>query len=281
MVRSPRVARERSMSTVVADYWKTQFPDAPLITAYWGGRGSELGDADYFPPYSRRTRPLQLVNGRAPRLSGLPVAVGYHWTLTYRSRGRRLSLDDRRRFPTHGPTMPSHARRMLYLRTRLAGGGAPLHVPGIRGRSVVERGRVRAARPPRCELIQVDQVVGGNFPFALREIRSARRGRGTDVFAEARTMSRPAGRSNPIRSCVSRSRTSGSPSVGIQDYRDCERPRMGVGVLHYLITNSCRPFQSNRAGTTPRWRLLPGQRQIPHMGRRSAPAAGPCSTGVR
>jgi len=42
------MARRAVAHRSVATDWKKQFPDAPLITAYWGWENRELGDADYF-----------------------------------------------------------------------------------------------------------------------------------------------------------------------------------------------------------------------------------------
>ncbi|MBM3890938.1 MAG: hypothetical protein FJ388_17645, partial [Verrucomicrobia bacterium] len=107
MVRFGRewLANPERIEKWLADYWKKHFPDAPLITAYWGWE--KVGNwvtPDYFPVFPSDTQFTNLVAWtRALGCHAFPWPSGYHWTLMYRKQDDgNFYWDDRKRFDEIG-----------------------------------------------------------------------------------------------------------------------------------------------------------------------------------
>lgn len=262
----------------MAEFYHKQFPGVPLIAAFWGWEkhGSWV-TPDYFPVFPGDEEFKQLVARlRAHGAHAFPWPSGYHWTLTYRKQtDGRFEWDDRSRFAAIARPHAVQTRAgQLYLRTPswLAGGdttclcgGDPwthrwwnddICVP------LAERG---------CELIQVDQVVGGNFPPCYDPAHPHAPGPGrwqTDAFAQQlKTMRAAMQRLQPDAVvCFEEPNEWFNHLVGLQDYRDCETPLEWASVFNYLYHEFLPPFQSNpRADDLVAMAHCLVDGQIPHL----------------
>jgi len=280
MVRFGRewLAEPARIEKWLADYWKKNFPDAPLITAYWGWE--KVGNwvtPDYFPVFPSDEQFTNLVaRSRALGCHAFPWPSGYHWTLMYRKQDDgSFYWDDRKRFDEVARPHAVHQRdAKLYIRTPswLAGGDTATLCPGdpwtIRwwnhdiSEPLARRG---------CEMIQVDQVVGGGFPFCYSRRHAHPPGPGlwmTEVFTkQLRTMftaCRKIERDAVV--CVEEPNERFNHLVGIQDYRDCETPHEPASVFNYLYHEFLPTFQSNpHAGDTAMAAYCFANGQIPHL----------------
>jgi len=244
----------------LAEYWKKQFPEMPLITAYWGWEkhGSWV-TPDYFPIFPSDEQFVQLVaNTRKIGCHAFPWPSGYHWTQTYNKRADgSFDWDDRKRFDEVASTHAVHNRDgKLYIRTPswLNGGDTACMCGGdpwtIRWWNedicvpLAKRG---------CEMVQVDQVVGGNWPACYASAHPHPAGRGqwmTEAFAEQLRTMRDAMRKIEPDSvvCFEEPNEWFNQLIGIQDYRDCEAPHEWASVFNYLYHEYLPPFQSNPRG---------------------------------
>ena len=244
----------------MAMFYQKQFPGVPLIAAFWGWeKHGNWVTPDYFPVFPSDEEFKQLVGRlRTKGAHAFPWPSGYHWTLTYQKQGDdRFEWDDRGRFANVARPHAVQTRAgQLYLRTPswLAGGdttclcgGDPwthrwwnedICVP------LAERG---------CELIQVDQVVGGNFPPCYDSAHPHAPGPGrwqTDAFAQQlKTMRAAMQRIQPgAVVCFEEPNEWFNHLVGLQDYRDCEAQLEWASVFNYLYHEFLPPFQSNLRG---------------------------------
>jgi hypothetical protein len=244
----------------LTEYWLKNFPATPLITAYWGWekRGSWV-TPDYFPLFPSDEQFTQLVaKTRKLGCHAFPWPSGYHWTLTYnKCPDGSFEWDDRARFDELARTHAVHNRDgNLYLRvpswlnggnTACLCGGDPwtlrwwnedICVP------LAKRG---------CEMVQIDQVVGGNWPACYAPAHPHPKGRGlwmTERFAEQlRTMRTAMRKVEPDAVvCFEEPNEWFNHLVGLQDYRDCEATREWASVFNYLYHEFLPPFQSNPRG---------------------------------
>lgn len=104
-----------------------------------------------------------------------------------------------------------------------------------------------------CELIQVDQVVGGSFPPCYDPAHPHPPGPGrwqTDAFSrQLKTMLAAMQRIQPgAVVCFEEPNEWFNHLVGLQDYRDCEAPLEWASVFNYLYHEFLPPFQSNIRG---------------------------------
>ncbi|MFA7003500.1 MAG: DUF6259 domain-containing protein [Verrucomicrobiia bacterium] len=280
MVRFGRewLAEPARIEKWLADYWKKNFPDAPLITAYWGWE--KVGywvTPDYFPLFPSDEQFTNLVaRSRALGCHAFPWPSGYHWTLMYRKQDDgSFYWDDRKRFDE---TVRSHAVHQrdgkLYVRTPswLAGGDTATMCPGDPWTIRWWNEDISAPLARRgCEMIQVDQVVGGGFPFCYSRKHAHPPGPGlwmTEVFTkQLRTMfnaCRKIERDAVV--CVEEPNERFNHLVGIQDYRDCETPHEPASVFNYLYHEFLPTFQSNpHAGDTAMAAYCFANGQIPHL----------------
>jgi hypothetical protein len=244
----------------LAEYWQKNFPTMPLITAYWGWeKHASWVTPDYFPLYPSDEQFTQLVaKTRALGCHAFPWPSGYHWTLTYNKRADgSFEWDDRARFDEVARTHAVHNRDgNLYLRvpswlnggnTACLCGGDPWTVRWWNEDICVplaKRG---------CEMVQVDQVVGGNWPSCYSPKHGHPTGRGqwmTEAFAgQLRTMLTAMRAVEPDAVvCFEEPNEWFNHLVGLQDYRDCESPHEWASVFNYLYHEYLPPFQSNPRG---------------------------------
>ena len=244
----------------LTEYWKKQFPEMPLITAYWGWEKiAGWVTPDYFPLFPSDEQFTRLVaNTRKLGCHAFPWPSGYHWTLTYNKRpDGSFEWDDRKRFDEVARPHAVHNRDgNLFLRVPswLNGGNTACMCGGdpwtIRWWNedicvpLAKRG---------CEMIQVDQVVGGNWPACYAPSHPHPTGRGqwmTEAFAgQLRTMLTTMRTVEPDAVvCFEEPNEWFNHLVGLQDYRDCESPHEWASVFNYLYHEYLPPFQSNPRG---------------------------------
>ncbi|MCX7824270.1 MAG: DUF6259 domain-containing protein [Verrucomicrobiae bacterium] len=280
MVRFGRewLANPARIEKWLADYWRKNFPDAPLITAYWGWEkvGSWV-TPDYFPVFPSDEQFTNLVaRTRALGCHAFPWPSGYHWTLTYRKQDDgSFYWDDRKRFDEVArPHAVVERNGKVYARDRswLAGGQTSCMCPGDPWTRRWWNDDISAPLARRgCEMIQVDQVVGGGFPFCYSREHAHPPGPGlwmTEVFRkQLRTMfttCRKIERDAVV--CFEEPNERFNHLVGIQDYRDCEAPREWASVFNYLYHEFLPTFQSNpRSGDTTMMAYCLVNGQMPHM----------------
>lgn len=262
----------------VAEYFRRGFPQAPLITAYWGWeKVDNWVTPDYFPVHPSNAQFADLV-ARTRRLGAhaFPWPSGYHWTRTYdKQPDGSFAWDDRKRFDEVARAHAVHNRDgALYLRPAswLKGGENACLCPGDPW--TIDWWNQQVCAPLArlgCEMIQVDQVVGGNFPPCYHPGHAHPRGPGlwmTEVFErQLRTMLQACRRIEPgAVVCFEEPNERFIQFAGIQDYRDCEAPLPWASVFNYLYHEFLPTFQSNpRAGdqVMNAWCMVNGQ--IPHM----------------
>lgn len=280
MVRFGRewLAEPERIERWMTDYWKKNFPESPLITAYWGWEKIwGWVTPDYFPVFPSDSQFTNLVSHlRAKGCHAFPWPSGYHWSLTYRKQSDgSFFWDDRKRFDEVARAHAIHQRDgKLYLRTPswLAGGDTACMCPGDPWTINWWNNDICVPLAKRgCDMIQVDQVVGGGFPFCYKREHAHPPGPGlwmTDVFnKQLRTMfteCRKVERDSIV--CVEEPNEQFNHLVGIQDYRDCEAPREWASVFNYLYHEFLPTFQSNPRGEdTVMTAYCLANGQIPHM----------------
>ena len=280
MVRFSRewLAEPARIERWMAEYWQKKFPAAPLIMAFWGWE--KIGNwvtPDYFPLYPNDAQFTQLVaHVRAAGAHAFPWPSGYHWTLTYQKRSDgSFEWDDRKHFDEVARTHAIQTRDgKLYLRTPswLRGGDTTCMCGGDPWtlRWWNEDICVPLARRG-CEMIQVDQVVGGGYPACFDRAHPHPAGPGlwqTENFTrQLQTMYATLKKIEPDAVvCFEEPNERFNHLVGIQDYRDCEAPHEWASVFNYLYHEFLPPFQSNPRGSdllTLAHCLVDGQ--LPHM----------------
>ncbi len=280
MVRFGRewLAQPARIEKWLGDYWKKEFLDAPLITAYWGWEKVENWvTPDYFPAFPSDEQFTNLVaRTRALGCHAFPWPSGYHWTLMYRKQDDgSFYWDDRKRFDEVArPHAVCQRDGKLYVRTPswLAGGDTATMCPGDLWTVRWWNEDISAPLARRgCEMIQVDQVVGGGFPFCYNRQHAHPPGPGlwmTEVFTkQLRTMfsaCRKIERDAIV--CVEEPNERFNHLVGIQDYRDCETSHEPASVFNYLYHEFLPTFQSNpHAGDTAMAAYCFANGQIPHL----------------
>ncbi len=244
----------------LTEFWQKHFPKTPLITAYWGWekRGSWV-TPDYFPVYPSDEQFTRLVaRTRELGCHAFPWPSGYHWTLTYKKqKDGSFEWDDRARFDELARKHAVHNRDgALYTRapswlgggsTACMCGGAPwtrcwwnedICVP------LVRRG---------CEMIQVDQVVGANWPACYADWHGHPKGRGlwmTEAFTKQLAGMREAMRKIEPDAvvCIEEPNEWFNHLMGLQDYRNCELKIKWASVFNYIYHEFLPPFQSNPRG---------------------------------
>ncbi len=280
MVRFGRewLARPAHIEKWLRDYWQKYFAGPSLITAYWGWE--KIGSwvtPDYFPLYPSDEQFTALVAAsRKLGCHAFPWPSGYHWTLTYRKQADgSFEWDDRKHFDEVARAHAVHLRDgKLYVRTPswLAGGDTACLCPGDPWTLAWWNNDVCLPLARRgAELIQVDQVVGGNFPHCYDRAHGHPPGPGpwmTEVFErQLRTMAaacRAVERDAVV--CFEEPNERFNHLVGIQDYRDCETPHEPASVFNYLYHEFLPTFQSNpHAGDRVMTAHCFADGQIPHL----------------
>jgi hypothetical protein len=259
MVRFGRdwLAEPARIERWMAEFWQKKFPAVPLIMAFWGWE--KIGNwvmPDYFPVFPNDAEFTQLVaRMRAAGAHAFPWPSGYHWTLTYRKRADgSFEWDDRTRFSAVARAHAVQTRTgQLYLRTPswLAGGETTCLCGGDPWTLRWWNEEICGPLARRgCELIQVDQVVGGGFPACYDPAHSHSPGPGrwqTESFSRQLQTMRAAMRQIQPDAvvCFEEPNEWFNHLVGIQDYRDCESPLEWASVFNYLYHEYLPPFQSN------------------------------------
>ncbi len=241
----------------MTSYWKKEFPQMPLLVALWGWEKVDTWiTPNYFPVYPDEAQFSKM--GRSVRAQGghlFPWPSGYHWTLTYQKRDDgTFAYEDRAAFDAKGkPLAIVNEDGQMYLRkpSWLHGGECACLCGGEEGtRRWWNEDICLPLAKLGCELIQVDQVVGGNFPSCFAENHAHPKGRGlwmTESFSQQlvtmrQTMLRA---QKDVVVCVEEPNEWFNHQVGIQDYRDCETGHEWASVFNYLYHEYLPCFQSN------------------------------------
>lgn len=268
-------------------YWRAQFGDTPLIVALWGWEhvGSWVSP-EYFPPYPSEAgfaRAIRAIRGNGGH--PFPWPSGYHWALDYKKKkDGTFAWDGRKHF---ADTAKAHTviRRtgapLIWSPSWLGGGQNAVLCRGDEWTRNWFNGVCLDLVKRGCDMIQVDQVVGGGMPL------------GAACFSTAHGHPLGPGLWNTKAfrmqlaslAAVCRSVQPGTvvgfeepqelflDQVGIQDYRDFQKqrwPRLPgferASVFAYLYHEYVPLFQSNpRAGDLAgmAWGFVTGQ--VPHL----------------
>lgn len=240
------------------NYWKKEFVSAPLVMAYWGWekRGYWV-TPDYFPVVPDDATFAQLVSDMK-KLDGhgFPWPSGYHWTTTYDKRpDGSFVWDDRARFAQIAEPHAVYERsgkRYVRVPSWLRGGDCACMCGGDPWtRNWWNRDICLPLAKLGCEMIQVDQVVGGAFPPCWCRKHPHGPGEGlwkTEVFLDQLVTMRETMRAVEKDSivCVEEPCEYYNHLVGIQDYRDCESwADEWASVFNYVYHDYLPCFQSN------------------------------------
>ena len=240
------------------DYWKREFPAAPLVTAYWGWEkiGMWVGP-DYFPVVPDDATFAQLVSDlKALGSHAFPWPSGYHWTLTFDKRpDGTFAWDDRARFERiAAPHAVCNRDGARYVRTPfwLRGGDCACLCGGDPWtRNWWNRDICLPLAKLGCEMLQVDQVVGGLYPACWAKGHPHGPGEGlwkSQTFLDQlRTMRETMRTVQPDAIVgVEEPNEFFNHLVGIQDYRDCESlADEWASVFNYIYHDRLPCFQSN------------------------------------
>lgn len=240
------------------DYWKKEFPAAPLVVAVWGWE--KIGTwvtPDYFPvvpddaAFARLAADLKALGAHV-----FPWPSGYHWTTTYDKRpDGTFAWDDRARFERiAAPHAIFNRDGARYVRTPfwLRGGDCACLCGGDPWtRDWWNRDICLPLAKLGCEMIQVDQVVGGAYPpcWAKNHPHGPGEGRWKSAafLDQLRTMRETMRAVQPDAIvCVEEPNEFYNHLVGIQDYRDCEsHADEWASVFNYVYHEDLPCFQSN------------------------------------
>ena len=290
MVRFSRewLADPATIRRWLTDYWGKRFPSAPLITAYWGWEKVWTWvTPDYFPvfPSDGAFAELQAWT-RRHGCHDFFWPSGYHWTLTFdKQPDGSFKWDDRERFASVGAPHAVVTRDgKVYQgdRSWLRGGATSCLCPGDPW-TIDWWNRDVAA--PICrrgvEIVQNDQVVGGNFPWCYSTTHGHPPGPGlwmTEAFARQLQTEREQCRKlqRDFVACFEEPNERFNHLVGLQDYRDCESPYEWASVFNYVYHDYLPTFQSNpRADDTVMTAYCFANGQMPHFRPDMALGPGP------
>lgn len=240
------------------DYWRKEFPAAPLVMAYWGWEKIDTWiTPDYFPvvpddaTFARLVADMKALGGHA-----FPWPSGYHWTTTYDRRADgSFAWDDRARFArVAAPHAVRNRDGARYVRTPfwLKGGDCACLCGGEAWtRDWWNRDVCLPLAKLGCDMIQADQIVGGAFPPCWAKGHAHAPGEGrwkAQVFLEQLETMRATMRAVQPDAivCVEEPNEFYNHLVGIQDYRDCEsRADEWASVFNYVYHDYLPCFQSN------------------------------------
>ena len=271
------------------DYWLKEYPAAPLVMAYWGWE--KIGNwvtPEYFPvvpddeTFAKLVKDMRALGGHA-----FPWPSGYHWTTTYDKReDGTFKWDDRARFARVGEAhavVNRDGKRYVRTPSWLRGGdcaclcgGDPWTIDWWNRDVCLPLTRLG------CEMIQVDQVVGGAWPSCWAKHHPHGPGEGvwkTDSFRRQLVTMRDAMRAveRDAVVCFEEPNEHFNHLVGIQDYRDCES-RCGewASVFNYLYHEYLPCFQSNPRRGNRMWQAHEAaDGQIPFLSPAMGDGKGP------
>lgn len=269
--------------------------DTPLVIAYWGWEKVDTWiTPDYFPVFPSDDEFRRLVEvGRGADGHTFLWPSGYHYTLTYKKLSTgEFQWDDRQRFDAEARAHAIQGREGQVLigdRSWLQGGQTATMCPGDPW-TIDWFNRIAVGLAERgAELIQVDQVVGGNFPVCYANTHGHEPGPGpwaTDVFRrELQTMLQACRKTQPEAVvCFEEPNEHFIQEVGLQDYRDWEVMRNSgaepASVFNYLYHEYLPTFQSNPQGGNrlqAAYCLVTGQ--MPHLVPTFQTGPGPLLSG--
>ena len=235
--------------------WRKEYLGVPFIATFWGFEQRGMWVSDYFPAYPsdeefmRLTADVAMLGGHS-----FVWPSGYHWTIQYdKQTDGSFAYDDSTNFYQN---VASHAvfnrDGSLYDRPAswMRGGHLACLCPGDKWtRDWFNRDVALACAKRGCELVQIDQVVGGGYPGCWAKDHPHPPGDGVwkvDVFREqlrtmARTMRQTGG---DAVVCFEEPCEYYNDLIGIQDFRDCNHTREWAGVFNYLYHEYVPCFQA-------------------------------------
>jgi len=280
MVRFGRewLGEPQTIEQWIDGYWRKSFPDAPLITAYWGWEKVATWVApDYFPVYPSDKAFTDLVAWSRQRgCHAFLWPSGYHWTLTFGKRpDGSFAWDDRDRFNRIAAPHAVHTRDGKVWQVSpfwLDGGALACMCPGDPWTIDWWNREIAAPLARRgAEIIQFDQVVGGSFQWCYSADHGHPPGPGlwmTQAFErQLRTTRAECRKTQPDAVvCFEEPNERFIHLVGIQDYRDRESPYEWASVFNYLYHEFLPTFQSNpEPGDTVMAAYCFANGQMPHL----------------
>lgn len=281
------LAKPEMISEWVRTTWKKEFADTHLIVALWGWEKVHTWiTPDYFPVFPDNERFAAMTSAIRPlNAHPFPWPSGYHWTLSFNKRTDgsfewvdQERFDQRaRKYAIHNIDGTLYERRAGWLR----GGVNACMCPGEEWtRRWWNEEICRPLVKLGCDIIQVDQVVGGNFPACYHPDHAHPKGYGrwmTDVFTDQlksmyKTMAEDI--ANPVV-CIEEPNEVFNHLVGLQDYRNCQVDYPWASVFNYIYHEYLPCFQSNpRHGDIVWQAFCAADGQIPHINARKPSADG-------
>lgn len=281
------LAKPEMISEWVRNTWKNEFADTHLIVALWGWEKVHTWiTPDYFPVYPDNERFAAMTNAIRPlNAHPFPWPSGYHWTLSFdkRADGSFAWVDQERfdqrarKYAIHNLDGALYERRASWLR----GGVNACMCPGEEWtRNWWNEEICRPLAKLGCDIIQVDQVVGGNFPPCYHPDHKHPKGYGrwmTDAITQQlismyKTMGEDI--ADPVV-CIEEPNEVFNHLVGLQDYRNCQVNYPWASVFNYIYHEYLPCFQSNpRHGDIVWQAFCAADGQIPHINAKKPSADG-------
>ena len=295
MVRFTRawLSEPERIESWLRDYWHKEYPQGtPLIISYWGWEhGGKWVGPEYFPAYPSDEQFGRLVRcGREVGGHTFLWPSGYNMGLCYGQRPDGSYLwDNRDQLEAARPhaVVDRMGKPMIRDCIWLRGGQQCVLCPGDPwtiewlNRSAVECVRHGA------DVIQIDQVVGGRYPFCYSRTHGHPQGPGlwaSEAFhRQLETMARDcrAAGVNAVLGCEEPNEWY-IQQFGIQDYRDCDviwgggEPASVFSYLYHEYLPTLFQSNLNHTGQDPwamAWCLVTGQ--VPHLIARLGIGPGP------
>lgn len=258
--------------------WQKFFDGIPLVAAMWGWEKHDPWiTPDYFPLYPNDQTATAIMSylkqhGAHP----FPWPSGYHWTLTYDQKADgSFRWDDRERFQQNYSSHAVTAKDgKMYVRSPswLRKGSTATMCPGDPW--TIDWWNQQVCQPlcqRGADMLQVDQVVGGNFPSCYSTSHPHPQGPGkwmVDAFKhQLRTMYTAMKEVTPEPVlAVEEPNEVFNHLVGIMDYRNCEARHEWASVFNYLYHEYLPVFQSNPRANNRLWEAhCAADAQIPHF----------------
>ena len=261
------------------DHWQAWFPKAPLVTALWGWERHGYWVTDYFPvfpgdePFAALVRDLRKIDAHA-----FPWPSGYYWVLDYDKRkDGSYAFDDHAAYAaaagdTHacidrdGKPYRREPRWLNGGHSTCLCGGDPYTVDWW------NRGICLPLVKLGCEMIQIDQNVGGAFRPCWSRRHGHTPGEGLwkrDVFYRQLETMRETMRAVEPDSvvCYEEPCELYNDLIGIQDYRTCEAcSDEYASVFNYVYHEWLPCFQSNPRRRDRIWQAhAAADGQMPHL----------------
>ena len=284
MVRFHRnwLSQPETVERWLTDYWRSEFgTNIPLIIAYWGWEKiATWVTPEYFPVYPSDEQFRRLAQfGRELGGHTFLWPSGYHYTLTYEKQPDGSFLwDDRQRFETIARPHAVCGRdgQVIFRNCSWLKGGQNVTMCGGDPWTIDWFNHIAVGCAERgADMVQVDQVVGGNWPVCYNPNHGHAPGPGcwsTDVFRrQLQTMLDACRRVQPDSVvCFEEPNEQFIQEIGVQDYRDWEVLKNAgadpASVFSYLYHEYLPVFQSNprpRDRLNIAYCLVNGQ--IPHF----------------